>query len=351
MKYIKFILLSVIIASLFSSCDDEFSLNAPYKDITIVYGLLNVKDSVHYVKVYKGFQTEGNSYTAAGDWTNLYYFDKIKVTIEEFNNNVATGRIIELDTTTQIPREPGSFANPKQLLYYTNATLNPAYSYQIKVLNKETGRIVTGMTPLVPAFAITAPNIPTNNGLNLTGKKGNIIFPNNELTKGYEIYENFYYFEVSKVTGEITKYGSVKRDITNNNMLTSTSSNFGEINKEYNPSSIYDVIALQVKADPTVDRYRMATNAVSIEVWGASLHLYNYLIINQPSSSIVQEHLEYTNLVCPSDSSYKTAYGVFASRYKAVKSYNISAASEDSLVLGSKTSHLGFKFYRDYDPR
>ena len=322
MKYINFILLSVFIAPFSPSCNDDFSLNAPYKDITIVYGLLNVKDSVHYVKVYKGFQTEGNSYTAAGDWTNLYYFDKIKVTIEEFNNNVATGRIIELDTTTQIPREPGSFANPKQLLYYTNATLNPAYSYQIKVLNKETGRIVTGMTPLVPAFAITAPNIPTNNGLNLTGKKGNIIFPNNELTKGYEIYENFYYFEVSKVTGEITKYGSVKRDITNNNMLTSTSSNFGEINKEYNPSSIYDVIALQVKADPTVDRYRMATNTVSIEVWGASLHLYNYLIINQPSSSIVQEHLEYTNLVCPSDSSYKTAYGVFATRYKAVKSYN-----------------------------
>ena len=119
MKYLKIILISLVIATVFTSCDDEFSLNAPYNDITIVYGLLNLNDSIHYVKVYKGFQTEGNSYVAAGDWTNLYYFDKITVTLEEFKNNQSTGRIIELDTTTSVPRESGYFANPKQLLYFT----------------------------------------------------------------------------------------------------------------------------------------------------------------------------------------------------------------------------------------
>jgi hypothetical protein len=351
MKYLKIILISLVIATVFTSCDDEFSLNAPYKDITIVYGLLNLNDSIHYVKVYKGFQTEGNSYVAAGDWTNLYYFDKITVTLEEFKNNQSTGRIIELDTTTSVPRESGYFANPKQLLYFTKAVLASDASYQIKIVNKETGRVVTGNTPIAPSFNITAPNIPTNNGLNLTGKKGNVIFTHHDEIKGYEIYENFYYFEVSKTTGDITKFGSVRRDITNQTMITYNNSGYGEVNKEYNPSSIYDIIALQIEPDPSVDRYRIQENCISFEVWGATAHLYNYLLVNQPSSSVVQEHLEYTNLVCPSDTSYKTAYGIFASRYNSVKRFNISAASEDSLVRGSKTSHLGFKYYRDYIPR
>lgn len=351
MKYFQVLLTSICLAFIFSSCNDDFSLNAPYKDVTIVYGLLNVNDSIQYVKVYKGFQTDENSLVAAGEWTNLYYFDKITVTIEEFQNNVSTGRVIELDTTTNVPRESGSFAHPKQLLYYTSETLSPTASYLIKIVHNETGKIVNARTAIVPPFNITSPNIPTNNGLNLTGKKGNIIFTYNPLGRGYEIYQYFQYFEVSKTTGDITKIGTVKRDITNQYMMTSNNANFGEINKEYNPSSIYEIIALQVKPDPTVDRYRIAENCVTFEVWGASDHLYNYLLVNQPSSSIVQEHLEYTNLVCPSDSSFKTAYGVFGSRYNAVRKYNISTASEDSLVKGSKTRHLGFKYYRDYIPR
>jgi hypothetical protein len=351
MKYCKLLLISSLIALIFGSCKDDFSLNAPYKDITIVYGLLNPNDSIQYIKVYKGFQSEDNSIVAAADWNNLYYFDKITVTIEEFLNGVSTNRIITLDTTTSVPRESGSIANSKQLLYCTKETLNPNASYQIKIVNKETGRVVTGNTDLISLINITAPNIPTNNGLNLIGKKANIIFSHNENAYGYEIYEYFYYFEVSKLNGDITKYGVVKRDITNQTMLTQKNVNNGEVNKEYSPNSIYDIIALQVQSDPTVDRYKMGTSCISFQVWGASKSLYNYLIVNKPSSSIVQEHLEYTNMVCPTDESYKTAYGIIGARYNAVKKYNITSASEDSLVKGSKTSNLGFKYYRDYIPR
>ena len=55
-------------------------------------------------------------------------------------------------------------------------------------------------------------------------------------------------------------------------------------------------------------------------------------------------------MICPTDGDYKTAYGIISSRNNVTKRYNISAASEDSLVRGSKTKHLGFKYYRDYLP-
>ncbi len=351
MKKTKILALIAVLSLLLISCNDDFSLNAPYKDVTVVYGLLNPNDSIQYVKVYKGFQTEGNSIIAAADWTNLYYFDKINVTLEEFINGESTNRIITLDTTTSVPRNPGIFANPKQLLYFTSERLNKNASYSIKIVNKETGREVTGTTDLIDSINITSPFIPINNGLNLIGNKSNIIFTHNPKAFGYEIYEYFYYFEVSKITGEITKYGTVKRDITNQNFLTQKNVANGELNKEYKPSAIYDIIALQVKPDPTVDRYKLGTSCISFQVWGASKSLFNYLIVNKPSSSIVQEHLEYTNMVCPTDDEFKTAYGILGSRYNAVKYYNISAQSEDSLVKGSKTSQLGFKHYRDYIPR
>jgi hypothetical protein len=351
MKKTKLLALIALLSLLLISCNDEFSLNAPYKDVTVVYGLLNPNDSIQYIKVYKGFQTEGNSIIAAADWTNLYYFDKINVTLEEFVNGESTNRIITLDTTTSVARDPGVFANPKQLLYCTREKLNKNASYSIKIVNKETGREVNGTTDLIDSINITSPFIPINNGLNLIGNKSNIIFTHNPKAFGYEIYEYFYYFEVSKITGEITKYGTVKRDITNQNFLTQKNVANGEINKEYKPSAIYDIIALQVKPDPTVDRYKLGTSCISIQVWGASKSLFNYLIVNKPSSSIVQEHLEYTNMVCPTDDEFKTTYGILGSRYNAVKYYNISAQSEDSLVIGSKTSQLGFKHYRDYIPR
>ncbi len=350
MKYRQILSVLAIFTIIFTACEPDFSLNAPYRDVTIVYGVLNSTDSINYVKVYKGFQSTGNSIDDAANWHNLYYFDTITVKLIESINNVETGRILLLDTTTAIPKESGIFANPKQLVYYTREPLNFNATYQIKIENKITGRIVTGITKMVNPITISAPNIPANNGLNLTGKKGNIIFSHADNAFGYEIFEYFYYFEVSKSTGIVTKEGVVKRNITNNSFLTSNNVQFNQINKEYSPNGIYDVISVQLKPDPTVDRYRMKENSIAFEVWGGSESLMNYLIVNQPTSSIVQDRLEYTNMICPTDGDYKTAYGIISSRNNVTKRYNISAASEDSLVRGSKTKHLGFKYYRDYLP-
>ena len=86
------------------SCSKDFNSNAPYRDATIVYGIINADEDVQYVKIYKGFLTDGNAYDAAQIYDSLYYFDKITVELEEYSN----GRKISshvLDTTTAIPRD------------------------------------------------------------------------------------------------------------------------------------------------------------------------------------------------------------------------------------------------------
>ena len=347
---IKKIWIPILLSLFIYSCEQDFSLNAPYRDVTFVYGILDAQDSVHYLKIYKGLQTEGNPSEVVQDWTKLYYFDTISVTLTESKGGESTGRVITLDTTTSVPRSEGVFGYPTQLLYYTTERLDPTAIYKLKIVHRETGREIVAVTPILAPIVINAPHLPENVGLNLIGRKGNIIFTHVSHAKGYEIFQYFHYFEVSKVTGLVVKEGYVKRDITNGVFLTENNVNHNQINQEYNPSSIYDAIASELKVDPMVDRYIRKNAPVTFEVWGGSQSLYNYLLVNKPTSGVVQDRLQYTNLVAPADSNYVTAWGIFASRSKTVRGYKISNASEDSLVKGSKSSHLGFKYLRDYVP-
>jgi hypothetical protein len=51
----------------------------------VVYGILNYQDSVHYVKIYKGFQTNKNSgvYIDAQNPDSIYYKpDELEVMLQ-----------------------------------------------------------------------------------------------------------------------------------------------------------------------------------------------------------------------------------------------------------------------------
>ena len=139
------------------SCSKDFNSNAPYRDATIVYGILDASEGVQYVKIYKGFLTDGNAYEAAQIYDSLYYFDKITVDMEEYSN----GRKINtwrLDTTTAIPRDlNGDMSAPKQLLYVVNHPIDPANTYKLVITNRETGRVVTAETTVVGEMRITKP--------------------------------------------------------------------------------------------------------------------------------------------------------------------------------------------------
>ena len=42
------------------SCETDFEVNAPWRDITIVYGLLNQKENPHVIKINKAFLGEAD---------------------------------------------------------------------------------------------------------------------------------------------------------------------------------------------------------------------------------------------------------------------------------------------------
>ncbi|MBE0652408.1 MAG: hypothetical protein IH594_01340, partial [Bacteroidales bacterium] len=61
MKKLRLII-TLLIAFLFlEQCSTDFDLNAPYKDIMVVYGLLNQNDSTHYLKINRAFLGEDDA--------------------------------------------------------------------------------------------------------------------------------------------------------------------------------------------------------------------------------------------------------------------------------------------------
>ena len=112
MKRITTICIALFAAVVLLTQCKPVDLTADYKDITVTYGILNIKDNVHYFKVYRGFITDGNAFEAAGEWDNIYYpVDSIEVCLEEYRDGQFL-RSAVLDTTTPMNSMSGIWRIP-----------------------------------------------------------------------------------------------------------------------------------------------------------------------------------------------------------------------------------------------
>ena len=125
------------LASLFLliSCSTDFELNAPYKTIPIVYGLLDQSQDTQFVKINRSFLGYGNNvnYAAINDCTE---FNHVIAVLEEYNE---FGNMIDQDTLKELMvggLDPGIFYEDSQKVYFfesLNDTLLEENSYHLKV--------------------------------------------------------------------------------------------------------------------------------------------------------------------------------------------------------------------------
>ena len=340
---IKYKLLIVcLIASLFglSSCSKDFDSNASYKDVTIVYGILNPDEHDHYIKIYKGFLTPENAYEAAKEYDSLYYFDQIDVVMEEYLNDRLTAsyplEMIE-DTSRDVE---GDFSAPKQVLYHFSAELNPDAMYKLVITNKETGRVVTAETDVIGNFYLRT---PSNNVLQVgihSTQNADVKFATPRHAKSYEVYQTFYYIERNRITHqEVTK--SIRRKLNSGSIYESLQ----DQSCSYIPAQLLNVIASQVPQDPNIDRYISIDSALCFEVWVVNDPIYNYVANNSISGSVVLDRLAYTNLQCADDSRLA---GVLGCRRSVVGWHGITTASQNELVNGDITRRLNFHYDYEY---
>lgn len=348
MKKIIYILSLVVMVFGFHSCSTDFDVIGEYQESTIVYGLLDQSQSLHMIKVNKSFLGPGNAYDYAVIRDSSEY-DNLSGVVEEWINGSRT-RYWTLKDTTLTDREEGVFYGPEYTAYYfVEPALNDEAEYRL-ILNINGGeREVTASTSLVNSFNFTyAPNTnPTstigfatfNSSTQVTTYNGYPIKWTKSLYgKRYDLSLRFNYDEYT-ATDTVRKYVDwfVGTEVISDIEVLNPS---GLIEKEASGEAFYNNLSSKMDA-PDASVLRRVVKGIDIIVSVASSDMYTYMIVNAPSSGLVQERPQFSNIT--SSDPENPAVGIFSARYnQSILNKKLSKSSLDELCNGAKTGHLGF---------
>jgi hypothetical protein len=329
----KLLLISLLSLILFSTCKTDFEINSEWKDIMVVYGLLNQNDSIHYIKINKAFLGEDNAMTMAQNPDSSSYGNNLEVWVEEWINN-SQNFIWYLDTTTIYNKESGTFYSPKQIVYKFNSTshpLNEDAEYRLYIKNKTTGKLVSSVTPLVHSFSIEKPTAMQTAVFHATNPYA-VIWYSGVNGKRYQVVIRFNYWEQNIITGD-----SVKKYVDwNIGSYKSESIEGGEkLSTTYYGNTFFQYLGNVIGYTPDVVRHVVSPNNVNFIFSVAADDFSTYMEVNAPSTGVLQEKPEYTNI--------NNGYGIFSSRFMIDRPLPMHPTSLDSLIHGVYTKDLNFQ--------
>ena len=139
-----------LIMLLFASCEVEFSPNAAWKEVPVLYCVLDQDDDTTWVRVEKCFLGEGSMYQYGSISDSLNYPQgSISVKLCAYQN----GQCVDIETCNYTVRDraEGVFANRAQPLYYSTKPLNENYMYKLVVTRVADGTVLayTDSIPLI----------------------------------------------------------------------------------------------------------------------------------------------------------------------------------------------------------
>ena len=167
----------IAIVTLFSiaSCSTKFNIAAPYKNITVIYGMLDQSDTAHYIRIEKAFLSNTKSaITMAQTWDSSY-FGSLNVRIARINQ---LGGVYDTIHLTRVdldlegyPKQPGAFFTAPNYAYKFTNVLDPNYTYRLIVSNPVTGEVDSAETPVIVDTDPTIFNVSDidDTGLNHAG--------------------------------------------------------------------------------------------------------------------------------------------------------------------------------------
>lgn len=280
---------------LFPGCSNELDIIAPQEEVMVVYGILNVSDSLHYIKINKGFASEDQAPIILAQDPDQLFFDSLLVTLIDKSNNVA----ITLDPVS-MDKNAGVFNNTVNYVYATNHKLSVHRNYGLKITNLISGKVVTAILELVGPPEAKTPNNATINSYPIEpGKLMTIQYDADIRASVYEIRLNFMFEEINSSTNE------VRLDTLSWVVATGKFNDQGRILLRLDGQLFYDYLAATLeKKGPEITR---KGKNLEFEYWSGDKELSTFIDVYGSSSiGVVQKKADYTNIV--------GGYGLFAGR-------------------------------------
>lgn len=323
LKYFKFKLIALIVIVVIAvQCKNDFKINEDWSDISVVYGLINSKDTVHYIRLSKAFLGDQDAYQMAQISDSLYY-KNATVFLEE----VGTSNTINFTKDSAIQKDSGIFAYDKNIYYKAVANLNKDAKYKLNIF--ENGKIITSETSLIQNFYIES--LPLK--VSLYSSLGGLTIkwttqPNARL---FETNVRFYYYEITS-TDTTKKYVDYKLSPK----IASTISGNEQLEVELIGTSFLSSLVYKIHENSNITKRVVAQSSIEVTIYVGSDDLYTYMQINQPSSGIVTERPAFSNI--------SNGIGLFTSKYETTLPTKppLGDRTLDSLAHGQYTKNLKF---------
>lgn len=314
-------------------CEEDFDITAPYQDITVVFGLVDPGEDSIFVKINKAFLGDGDILEMARIEDSSNYVTALQAVIEEWENG-SMARSYTLDTITIKNKEEGVFYNPYQVVYY--APYEPATTREYRLKINVNNREITASTPLVRNFNIEKPSAGTRFIQFKPETTGEVAWVSAKNGRRYEVVIRFNYKELF-IGNPDTVYRSIDWAM---GTRKSVNTNGGEeMSISYSNDGFYTLLANKVPySDPAMEASvaERFTNNVDVFVAVAAEELNTYMEVNEPSSSIVQDKPEYTNI--------SGGTGIFSSRFRNTRNKKVHPETVEFIQTREETRDLKFVF-------
>lgn len=359
MKKLLFSLLAVS-SILLTSCSEKFEVAAPYKDITVVYGFLDMGDTAHYIRIQKAYLDENKSAISMAQNADSNFFNNISVRIERYR---ATGnhayydsfQLNRVDMTLEgYPKQAGAFFTAPNYAYKFTDALDPQFIYRLKIVHKNTGAIDSADAPVIN-LALSSFKVPIidDNMTNLAGMAFTSVLPsrhfdfngsyvplpgynyNNE-TNPVHIAQAFIRFNWDDSDINTKLHTPRSYDMDAGMMAVSQANNSFEY--DIANSSLYAAIGVGMGTAPA--NVVRLMNRANISVYLSTSDYVNYrnaLLIQGNGLTGSEISPVYTNI------KGQNVLGLFTSRGMHTGPVTIAARTIDSLIASSLLKHTNLK--------
>lgn len=327
-------LIIVLSLAVFGSCSTDVDIYSEYKEVPIIYGVLNYRADTNFVKITRAFCGTNDEPIDAMEVAMIYdssnYPGKLDARIIELKSVndgpfETTGRELVLDTMTIHNKAEGLFYSPDQLLYYTTEQLNAGsqgnrYKYRLVVV-KPDGDTVSAQTIMVGDEEFRILSGGASFQMTPSNAMEKIMFKADGVASLYDVKIQFNYTE--QHAGEEMKWKHVSRSFGTKAIEEYLPLEGSERTYylEYSVNWLFNALAGAIGSDTIVDGNHpnvvrhIGSCVVSISAGGDDLSMYysaNQAQLNSPMSLITV----YTNI--------NGGYGLFSSRTTIEKPVRLS---------------------------
>lgn len=336
------------------SCSEDFTVAAPYRQVTVVGGILDMQDTAHYIRIQKAFMDENKSAIQMSKEPDSSFYNDLVVKLFEYDSTQTktldsiTLYRVDLNKEGYQKNTPINdqqfFTSPHYAYKFVKTDLSPRLWYRLTIKNNATGRIdssdfvgVVNSDPdrtydgfYIPEFQLANYTIEFSKTTPNSQYKILPFVPRN--ARMLEGYIRFNYVEKNASTGEKSRhYVDYAFDTDVSQTKSGVRTELGTLN-----ANIYAFLNSSMgAAAPNVERLM---DSCDIFVYAASPEVYYYRLINLgQTGGITSDNIQpnYTNFAGTN------VIGVLGSRgMRAYYNAAISKVTLDSLQVSPITASL-----------